>query len=317
MNPIQEPNKALPPTTAGLGSPRLTTSSGVLFQSDCLDLLEELPDDSVHVIFADPPFNLGKNYGNGFLDKLSDQSYLTWSHRWLEQCSRVLAPGGALFIYVLPRLAAYFATRLEEHCRLDFRHWIALTMKATFPRGSRLYPAHYALLYFTKGAPRVFNKIRTPIPKCRKCGEEKKDYGGYRSLIHPDGVTLSDFWDDTSPNRHRSSKARPGINELKPVIPARAIEIASNWGDIILDPFGGGGSTFQEAQRLGRLWIGSEIGDCAPIEERLRSLDAAALGKRPPELLLDVLNQKALECSASLLPPMRRRRAPALSSDRP
>jgi site-specific DNA-methyltransferase (adenine-specific) len=291
MNTLADPNELpLPPRTS-LGPPRLTTSSGVLFQADCLDLLENLPDDSIHVVFADPPFNLGKDYGNGFLDNLADHSYLEWSYRWIEGCCRVLAPGGAFFIYVLPRLAAYFATRMEGHCKLVFRHWIALTMKATFPRGTRLYPAHYALLYFTKGEPRAFHKLRTPIKKCRKCGAEQKDYGGYRSLIHSDGVTLSDFWDDTSPNRHRSSKARPGINELKPLIPARAIEIASNRGDIVLDPFGGGGSTFQEAQRLGRFWIGSEIGDCKAIEERLRNFDAAAVGDPPPSTVLSLLSR--------------------------
>lgn len=58
---------------------------------------------------------------------------------------RVLTPGGALFVCALPRLAYQFAAYLNE--ALEFRHWIALTMKGTFPRGQRLYPAHYALLY--------------------------------------------------------------------------------------------------------------------------------------------------------------------------
>ena len=106
--------------------------------------------------------------------------------------------------------------------QLDFRHWIALTMKGTYPRGKKLYPAHYALLYYTRGTPRVFNKLRLPIETCRHCGREIRDYGGHRNKMNPEGVNLTDFWTDTSPNRHKKFKVRPGVNELKLVIPERA-----------------------------------------------------------------------------------------------
>lgn len=200
---------------------------------------------------------------------------------------RVLAPGAALFVYALPRLAYHFATYLNE--ALEFWHWVALSMKGTFPRGRKLYPAHYALLYFTKGTPRVFNKVRLAIPKCRHCGGDLKDYGGHRKYLNPEGLNLTDFWEDTSPNRHKHSKARPGVNELKPLIPGRAIQISTNPGDIVLDPFGGGGSTYQEAQRLGRLWLGCEVGDCTPIERRFEEFAPLTLRRRPPREILSVI----------------------------
>lgn len=267
--------------------PRLTTTHGVLFQLDCLKFLAQVQSDSIHSVFADPPFNLGKQYNNGFKDRWAQKEYFFWCEQWLDECMRVLAPGGALFIYALPRLAVHFAAYVDE--ALEFRHWIALTMKGTFPRGRKLYPAHYALLYFTKGEPRVFNKVRLPIPKCRHCGGDLKDYGGHRKYLNPEGLNLTDFWEDTSPNRHRHSKARPGVNELKPVIPARAIQMSTNPKDIVLDPFGGGGSTFQEAERLGRLWLGCEIGDCTPIERRFEDFAPLTLNRRPPRELLQVL----------------------------
>jgi site-specific DNA-methyltransferase (adenine-specific) len=272
---------------SGLSAPRLTTSNGILFQADCLDLLAAIRSESVDCVFADPPFNLNKEYGNGFKDEWDDAAYLEWCFRWIDECCRILARGGSLFVYSLPRWAYHFAARLDGP--MLFRHWIALSMKGTFPRGQRLYPAHYALLYFTKGNPKSFNKIRVPIPACRHCGGDLKDYGGHRKYLNPAGLNLTDFWDDTSPNRHRGSKARPGVNELKPMIPARAIEISTQPEDIVVDPFGGGGSTYQEAQRLGRYWIGSEVGDCAAIEGRLRSFAPTTLGRRPPRKLLDVL----------------------------
>src|SRR5205809_5358017 len=110
-------------------------------------------------------------------------------------------------------------------------------MKGTFPRGHKLYPAHYALLYFTKGVPKTFNRVRLPIPKCRHCGGDVKDYGGHRKYLNPAGLNLTDFWDDTAPVRHQKFKARWHINELKPMIPARCIEISTNAGDVIIDPF--------------------------------------------------------------------------------
>ncbi len=267
--------------------PRLTTTNGLLFQLDCLRLLPEIRSESVHCVFADPPFNLNKAYNNGFTDKWTDDSYLKWSYDWIDECCRILVPGGALFIYVLPRWAYLFAAHLDR--TMQFRHWIALSMKGTFPRGQKLYPAHYALLYFTKGSPRVFNRVRLPVPTCRHCGGDLKDYGGHRKYLNPEGLNLTDFWEDTSPNRHANSKARPGVNELKRVIPGRAIEISTQPREIVADPFGGGGSTYQEAQRLGRYWLGSEVGDCEPIENRFRDFAPLTLNRKPPPDLLAVL----------------------------
>lgn len=267
--------------------PRLTTNCGILFQMDCLELLGAIRSESVHCVFADPPFNLNKEYKNGFTDARAEEAYLQWCYQWIAECSRVIAPGGAFFIYALPRWAYHFAAKLDGP--LTFRHWIALTMKGTYPRGRKLYPAHYALLYFTKGEPKTFNKVRTPIPVCRHCGKELKDYGGHRDRLNPAGLNLTDFWEDTSPNRHKGTKVRPGVNELKPMIPRRAIQIASEPSDVVLDPFGGGGTTFQEAQKLGRYWIGSEIGDCAAIERRIRDFDPLSLGRTPPRAVLDLL----------------------------
>lgn len=267
-----------------MDGPYLTTARGALYQADCLEFLPRIRDESVHGIFADPPFNLGKEYGNGFRDTWDDRSYLEWCGRWLSECCRILVPGGSLFVYALPRWAFRFAAFLDGP--LTFRHWIALTMKGTYPRGKKLYPAHYALLYFTKGEPRVFNRLRLPVPVCRHCGGDIRDYGGHRKALNPAGLNLTDFWEDTSPNRHRGSKARPGVNELKPMIPARAIALGTDPGDIVCDPFGGGGSTYQEAERLGRCWTGCEIGRCDLIEERLSRLGPVRRGGPLPAPLL-------------------------------
>jgi site-specific DNA-methyltransferase (adenine-specific) len=263
--------------------PFLTTSRGVLFSDDCLNVLKCIRSNSVHCIFADPPFNLGKDYNTDLSDNLPEQEYLKWSLQWLSECERVLVPGGSLFIYHIPRWLIQFGYFLQQ--TMNFRHWIAIAMKNTYPRGQTLYPAHYGLLYFTKGEPRVFNKLRIPVPVCRHCGKEVKDYGGHRKKLHKDGLNLTDFWDDTSPVRHRKFKTRVA-NELKPVIPERAILMSTNPGDIVLDPFGGGGSTYQMAEKHNRNWIGVEIGSCEPIVERLQFMTGVDIGALCPDQIL-------------------------------
>lgn len=154
--------------------PFLLTSHGVLFDADCLEVMGHMCSETIDCVFADPPFNLGKDYKNGFNDRVTREEYYDWCREWILECARLLKPGGSFFLYALPEHAVRFATVMQE--RLVFRHWIALSMKGTYPRGKKLYPAHYALLYYTRGA--TFNRLRLPIPVCRHCGGEIKDYGG-------------------------------------------------------------------------------------------------------------------------------------------
>ena len=259
--------------------PYVTTTHGALFSADCLQILKELKSGCVDTVFADPPFNIGKDYKNGYNDRVSHSEYMKWCREWILECCRVVKPGGAFFLYATPELAVQFAPIMGES--LDFRNWIALTMKGTYPRGNRLYPAHYALLYYSRGTPKVFNKLRLPIETCRHCGKEIRDYGGHRNKMNPDGVNLSDFWTDTSPNRHKKFKVRPGVNELKLTIPERAVLISTNPGDMVFDPFGGGGSTYQAAERNERNWIGVERYDAAHIKKRLSEEFPFSIFKAP------------------------------------
>lgn len=264
--------------------PAFTTALGAVYNTDCMHLLIALKDESIDTVFADPPFNLAKDYGNGSdKDTLDRLPYLEWCSKWIDECIRVIKPGGSIFIFQLPQWGFHVASHLESRGML-FRHWIAVSMKGTFPRGNKLYPAHYALLYFTKGRPKVFNRdaVRVPVPSCRHCGKDVKDYGGHRKYLNPLGLNLTDFWDDTAPARHQKFKARWHVNELKPMIPSRCIQLSTNPHDVILDPFGGGGSTYEAAESLGRHWIGSEIVACDLIRERFtRNCPDAKLGTLP------------------------------------
>jgi site-specific DNA-methyltransferase (adenine-specific) len=151
-----------------------------------------------------------------------------------------------------------------------FRHWIAVEISACLPIPGRLHPSHYSLLYFTKGKPKTFSRIRTPILRCRHCGGEVKDYGGHRGALNPKGLTLKDVWTDIPPVRHWKFKSRTRpANALSTKILDRVIEMSTLPGDLVLDPFGGSGTTFVVCEARGRHWIGTEIDHGPEIVERL------------------------------------------------
>lgn len=243
------------------------TEYGQLYQCDCMQLLRKMDNESVDLIFADPPFNLNKEYGKGISDNLSTTEYLNWCYEWLDECIRILKPGGTFMIYNLPKWSSYYAEYLNR--KLTFRSWIAIDMKYSLPISGRLSPSHYALLYYIKGnRPSVFNNPRILLQTRRHCGGELKDYGGYKSKMNPQGVNVSDVWYDIYPVRHSKNRK---YNELSVKLLERIISMCTNENDIVFDPFGGSGTTYAVAEILGRKWIGAEIGDCIVIENRLKN----------------------------------------------
>ena len=276
------------------------TALGALYQGDCLELLRSLPDACVDMVFADPPFNLGKDYGPGISDEMREQDYLDWSRRWLAECVRVLTAGGALFVFNLPRWLIDYGAFLNT-TGLEFRHWIAMRMPKAYPRGRRLSPAHYGCIYYTKGEPRTFNRVYVPVETCRHCGREIRDYGGHRKALNERGINMmdvfnapeeawdlapnalspgegwtdaEDLWADVPPVRHNKYKLR-GANALAPIMLERLVAMGSNPGDLVVDPFGGTGTTLYAAEKLHRRWLGVELGDVTPA---IRRLDDLSLG---------------------------------------
>jgi len=250
-----------------------STQKGVLFKGDIQEILPFIQSESIDTIFADPPFNLAKVYGANVNDSKSEKEYVAWCRAWMNECIRVVKPGGAIFIYNLPKWNIILGNHLTD-AGMTFRHWITVNMKLSLPIPGRLYPSHYSLLYYTKGTPKTFGKIRTPIETCRHCGKEIKDYGGHRGAMNPNGVNLTDVWNDITPVRHRKFKSSKRLaNQLSTKILERVIHLSTNECDLVMDPFGGSGTTYDVCERLNRHWIGVEIENCDVIIERLQTED--------------------------------------------
>jgi site-specific DNA-methyltransferase (adenine-specific) len=249
---------------------------GKIVNGEALDFLRSIESDTASIVFLDPPFNLGKKYSDfrPTSDRLSESKYRTWMVDVLVECARILKPGGVLYLYHLPMWAMRLGSTLEGF--LNFRQWIAISMKNGFAPPNRLYPAHYALLSFSKGTPATFRRPKLKPAKCRHCGEIVKDYGGYLPLILSKGINLSDVWDDLSPVRHAKYKFR-SANELPKALFSRIFEMSGERGGLYVDPFGGGGSGVVAAVHYGMRFETCDIvvANCRLMRDRLRQHNTA------------------------------------------
>lgn len=228
-----------------------------IITGDCLEIMQDLPDNCVDVTFADPPFNLKKKY-NGYKDNKNFNGYLEWCRRWIFEMVRITKPTGSIFVHNIPKWLTYYANFLNEAAY--FKHWIAWDAP-TAPMGKSLQPSHYGILYYVKNPKMTkFYEIRYPHKRCRKCGYLLKDYGGKKSSLHPFGPLVSDAWTDIHRIKHNKYRDEHPC-QLPIHLLERIILMSTDENDLVLDPFVGTGTTVVAAKRLGRRYIGIDIDD--------------------------------------------------------
>ena len=238
-----------------------------VYEGDCVSFLQRVkelnPRGAFDLAFADPPYNLEKDYGN-YDDGLADQHYLDWCNAWLAGMADTLKPGGSLFVLNLPKWALHHAVFLNR--RLDFRHWIAWDALSD-PRG-KIMPAHYALLWFTKpGAKPVCNyaplgsRARPDFvlpPDAPKYCLRAACIRNRKALGHDEKVELTDVWWDVHRIKHKRDRdAHPC--QLPEKLMERIIKLATRPGDVVFDPFCGAGTTAIAAAKLGRKFVMTEV----------------------------------------------------------
>ncbi len=221
---------------------------------DCLEIMRQIPDDSVDVTFADPPFNLKKKY-NSYYDKQEVEEYLSWCKEWLYEMARITKPTGSIFVHNIPKWLIYFGSYLNEVA--IFRHWIAWDAMGS-PLGKTLLPNHYGILYYVKSDKFKFYDIRMLHKRCRNCRYVLQDYGGKKSQMHPFGPLVSDVWTDIHRIRHKKRRDEHPC-QLPVHLLERLLLMSTDEGDIVLDPFVGTGTTAIAAKALGRRYIAIDI----------------------------------------------------------
>ena len=226
-----------------------------IIRGDCLEIMKNIPDNSVDITFADPTFNLKKKY-NGYKDNKEFAPYLKWCKQWIEEMVRITKTTGSIFVHNIPKWLTYYADFLNEIAY--FKHWIAWDAP-TAPMGKSLQPSHYGILYYVKDPKKnKFYELRYPHKRCRKCSYLLKDYGGKKATLHPFGPLVSDVWTDIHRIKHNKYRDEHPC-QLPIHLLERIILMTTDEGDIVLDPFIGTGTTAIAAKRLGRKFIGIDI----------------------------------------------------------
>jgi site-specific DNA-methyltransferase (adenine-specific) len=230
-----------------------------ILHGDCLEVLPYLPP--ARLIFADPPYNLGIDYGAGIkADQLTHDQHLAWCATWMQACADRLTDDGSLWVLIDNRYADYFGVMLRE-IGLHRQHWII--WYETFGTNCRkkLNRCSRHLFHCTKHPTRfTFNRDAVNCPSDRQTTYHDK-------RANPDGKNWDDVWGVT---RKDGSGAIPRVcgthkeriaefpTQLPLALLRPIIGCASNPGDLVIDPFCGSATTGLAAVELGRSFVGIE-----------------------------------------------------------
>jgi DNA modification methylase len=245
--------------------------------------MARFPEGCADLIYADPPFFSNQKHevvlGDGeevraFEDRWKGgiKDYIAWMEPRLRQSHRVLKSDGSMYLHCDWHAGHYLKVLMDQiFGASNFQREIIWRVgwPSGFKSRARNYVRnHETLLLYTKSQEFTFNKVFVPHPK----GYERRGGGG-----NPRGVPLDDVWLDIYSIQHLSfSKEKLGYPTQKPeALMNRLIEVSSDAGVLVLDPFCGSGTTVAAAHKLGRRWIGIDV---SPVACRLTAKRASLLG---------------------------------------
>ena len=129
-----------------------------IYNEDCIHGMKKIKNETVDIIICDPPYNIGKDFGNNS-DKQPFNDYLLWCDNWIEECLRILKPSGTLYIYGFSEILAFIRTRIV--CNVKWLIW-HYTNKVV-PSSNFWQRTHESILCCYKNKP-VFNRddVREP-----------------------------------------------------------------------------------------------------------------------------------------------------------
>jgi DNA modification methylase len=253
-----------------------------LVLGDNLDVLKTLPDSYVDLIYLDPPFFSNKNYeviwgDSGEIRSFQDRwaggidHYIAWLKERVEQMHRVLKPKGSFYLHCDWHANTYIRVHILDKIfgEKNFRNEIIWSYKRYTAASNKFQNLHDTIFYYSKGNNYIFNEIREEYGqnsgkmdshyKQDEDGQwfrwqKRKDQEPYKIYLS-EGRRVGDVWEMSIINA--SSNERIGYPTQKPeALLERIIKASSNEGDVVLDPFMGGGTTIAVADRLNRRWLG-------------------------------------------------------------
>ncbi|MDR0927371.1 MAG: adenine-specific DNA-methyltransferase [Ignavibacteria bacterium] len=236
-----------------------TNQHKVIF-GDCIDVLKELPDNSVDLIFADPPYNIGKNF-NGQIEKWnSEESYLNWCYNWLDLCIKKIKESGSFYVMTATQFMPYFDIYLRNKMTILSR--ICWYYDSSGVQAKRYYGSMYEPILFCVKDKNNYTFNSDEILVEAKTGAKRKliDYRKSIPTIYNSEKVPGNVWEFPRV-RYRMEEYENHPTQKPTELLKRIIKASSNIGDLVLDPFAGTFTTNYVAKELNRNSIGIEIQD--------------------------------------------------------
>jgi len=214
---------------------------------DAIDFMRMLPDKSIDLIIADPPYYRI----NGFFDFQfdSEEDYLLWCMEWVEQCFRILKDSGAFYCWCSCLMLDKLSVHVLDQFKWDKRNLIVWNYK-TGRAGKRAYRQESEFCWFYSKQNHLLNVDAIRIPYTSFGFEKDK-------RKNPAGKTCGNVWE--SPRIMPNFKEYAGHPTQKPLMLCeRIVRASSQVGDMVMVPFAGSGSEVVACIRLGRLFFATE-----------------------------------------------------------
>jgi site-specific DNA-methyltransferase (adenine-specific) len=241
-----------------------------IFNEDMLIGIKRIPDNSIDLVVADPPYSLGKDYGNGS-DKLNTEEYLEWSKKWIDATIPKLKDTGSFYVFLTwrhsPEIFSYMKSKLTMENEIIWDRRVPSMGGST----RRFSSVHDNIGFFVKSKSYYFNldAVRIPYDEKTKKARTRSIFVGKKWLEI--GYNPKDIWSIT--RIHAEDPEREPHPTQKPLdLIARIINASSPEKGVVLDPFMGTGTTAIACIELNRSYIGFELNSeyCKNIEKRIK-----------------------------------------------
>lgn len=234
-------------------------TNGFIYQGDCIDILETIPKKSIDLIFADAPYNIGKDFGNKSDKWVNSKDYIDWCKKWIDACFEVLKDSGTFYLMTSTQYMPYLDIYVSENYNVVSR--IVWTYDSSGVQAKKKFGSLYEpILMCTKSSKSdyIFNSenilVDAPTGSKRKLIDYRKNPPQpYNSQKVPGNV-----W-EFNRVRFRMKEYVNHPTQKPEKLLERIILASSNKGDFVLDPFSGSFTTCKVANDLGRKFIGIEL----------------------------------------------------------
>lgn len=228
---------------------------------DCLEVLKSMKNNSVNLIFADAPYNIGKDFGNNSDKWESVQAYVDWCKEWIDECLRVLCDNGTMYFMTatqhMPYLDVYVSEKYNVLCRIVWAY------DSSGVQSKKMFGSLYEpILMINKNAKAKYTFNHQDILVEAKTGAKRKliDYRKNPPQPYSSTKVPGNVW-EFNRVRFKMDEYENHPTQKPEALLERIIKASSNEGDVVLDPFSGSFTTSAVAVKLNRVAVGIDMNE--------------------------------------------------------